>query len=121
MFSNWSCQVLANQCSSKCHTGWESFSSFTMVSIGTLPATKWYLAMGLTNYPLTVSPPPLRHKQLLSIRILCMASMLHASRGELVCTVGHHYCHRQLRQLTLSIMRYSHWQLRQLTISSMGC
>ena len=115
----------ANQCHSQCHTGWKSFSSFTMVNNRTLPATKWYIAMGLTTYPLTVSPMILMHKQLLGFRILYMASMLHANRGALACTVSPHYCQQQLRQLTVSSMGYSRHQLRQiavrqLTVSSMG-
>ena len=76
--------------------------------------------MGLTTYPLTVSPMILMHKQLLGFRILYMASMLHANRGALACTVSPHYCHQQLRQLTDSSMGTSQQQLRQLTVSSMG-
>ena len=111
----------ANQCHSQCHTGWKSFSSFTMVNNRTMPATKWYIAMGLTTYPLTFSPVLLLHKQLVSIRILNMASMLQANRGGRACTVSTHYCQAaQLRQLTVSSMGYSYHQLKQLTVSSMG-
>ena len=97
-----------------------------MVNIGTLPANKWYIAIGLTTYPLTISPVILKHKQPLSFRILYMVSMLHAIRGELDCTVSPHHCCHQLRQiavrqLTVNSMGYSCQQLRQLTVSSMGC